>query len=219
MPTSIRDRGPAIAVAALAAVAALGTAAPAGAAEFEIVPLVGYRVGGGFRDTAIDAERDIDEHASFGVALNLRRSGDTQWELSFGRANTSIAARNVAPVAPAVPLRVDYLQFGGTYFFGEPGPSGLQPYVVGGFGLTRFSPTRAGLDDRTEPSLNLGIGLRLPVAKRIALRLEARGYFTLLDTGGSIFCKSDIVDAACDIEARARGMVQGEALLGVAVRL
>jgi opacity protein-like surface antigen len=207
------------AVAGLAALLASGAAAPSAAADFEIVPLAGYRVGGGFRDTAIDAERDIQEHASFGVALNLRRGGDTQWELSFVRANTSIAARNTAPVAPAVPLRVDYLQFGGTYFFAAPGAGGLQPYVVGGFGVTRFSPTRSGLDNRTAPSLNLGAGLRLPLAERVTVRLEVRGYFTLLDTDGSIFCKSDIVDAACSIEARARGMVQGEALLGVAVRL
>lgn len=219
MQTSHRVHGRAVAAAVLAIGAAFATPAPARAADFEIVPLAGYRVGGGFRDSAIDAERDIREHASFGIALNLRRGGDTQWELSFGRANTAVEARSVAPVAPALPLRVDYLQFGGTYFFAETGAAGLQPYVVGGLGVTRFSPTRSGLDNRTSPSLNLGVGLRLPLAERVALRLEARGYFTLLDTDGSIFCKSDIVDAACDIQARARGMVQGEALLGIAVRL
>ena len=67
--------------------------------------------------------------------------------------------------------------------------------------------------------MNLGLGLRVPVSRRVALRLEARSYFTLLDTDGAIFCKSDSIDAACTIHARARGLWQFEGLLGIAFRL
>ena len=45
--------------------------ARAAAVDFEIVPFVGYRAGGSFRDTAIAANRDVREHASFGVALSV----------------------------------------------------------------------------------------------------------------------------------------------------
>lgn len=204
--------------AALLAALGLGPMAAA-AADFEIMPLAGYRAGGSFRDSSIDARRDIREHASFGLALNLGRSPDTQWELTFTQQDTTIEARPGASASAPLDLRVDYLHFGGTCFWGDRGRSGLAPYVVGGLGITRFSPSRAGLDDRIEPSLNLGLGLRVPVAKRVALRIEARSHVTLLDTDGSIFCKSDSVEAACTIEARTKGLWQFEGLIGIAFRL
>ena len=191
-------------------------AARAHASSFEITPLAGYRVGGAFRDTSLGADRDIQEQASFGLALDLGRTPDTQWELSFSRQNTSIGSSSSAP---ALDLRIDYLQLGGTYFWSETKRGGVEPYVVGGLGITRFSPLRAGLSDRTQPALNVGVGLRIPLSKRFALRFEGRGYVTLLETSGSIFCRSDSVDAACTIHARASGLWQIEALFGLAFRM
>jgi opacity protein-like surface antigen len=203
----------------LAALFAAAIAGHASAASFEIAPLVGYRVGGAFHDTSIDANRDIQEHSSFGLALNLGRSPDTQWELTFSREDTTIEAIAGTLAAEPLDLRIDYLQFGGTYFWSETDRNGSEPYVVGGLGVTRFSPLRAGLDDRTEPSLNVGIGLRVPLSKRVALRIEGRGYVTLLKTDASIFCRSESVDAACTIHARAKGLWQIEGLIAVAFRL
>jgi hypothetical protein len=203
-------------VAVLLAAAAAG---PVAASSFEIMPLAGYRAGGSFRDTSVNANRDIREHSSFGVALNLGRTADTQWELSFGRQNSTIEARADAPASAPLDLRVDYLQFGGTYFWSDTGRHAVAPYIVGGLGITRFSPSRPGLDDRIEPSLNLGLGLRVPVSRRIALRVEARSYVTLLETSGSVFCKSDSIEAACTIHARAKGLWQFEGLIGIAFRL
>jgi len=197
---------------------AAGPATAAGT-DFEIVPLVGYRAGGSFRDTAIAANRDVREHASFGVALNLGRAPDSQWELSFTRQATTIERRAGTSAVEPLDLRIDYLQFGGTYFWSEDGRSKIAPYVVGGLGITRFSPQRSGLDDRIKPSLNLGLGLRVPIAKRLALRIEARSYVTLLDSDGSVFCRSDSVEAFCEIHARAKALWQFEGLLGIALRL
>ena len=214
--------GPLNARAAVAAVAAGLCAAvsmPAHAMDFEIAPFAGYRAGGAFRDTSINQNRDIDENASFGIALDLRRDGESQWELTYSRQDTRIAALAGATVPEALDLRVDYLQLGGTYFFSETDHQGFDPYVVGGLGVTRFTPARAGLNDRTEPSINVGIGMRVPVSKRIALRIEGRAYVTVLESSGSIFCRSDNVDAACTIQARASGLWQLEALFAVAFRL
>jgi hypothetical protein len=203
------------------AIALLGAAAPArGAApSFEITPLAGYRVGGAFHDTSIDANRDILEHSSFGLALDLARTPDTQWELTYSREDTRIEGATGAPASEPLDLRIEYLQLGGTYFWSETERKGVEPYVVGGLGITRFSPARAGLDDRIEPSINVGVGLRVPLSKRIALRIEGRGYVTLLETDGSVFCRSNGGDAACTIHARARGLWQIEGLIGLAFRL
>jgi opacity protein-like surface antigen len=194
-------------------------AAQAAASDFEITPLAGYRVAGAFHDTSIDANRDIQEHASFGLALDLTDHAGTQWELSFTRQNTTIESPANAPAATPLDLRIDYLQFGGTYYWSETGRDGIAPYLVGGLGVTRFSPLRAGLDDRTEPSMNFGAGLRIPLSRHLALRIEGRGYVTLLKTQGSIFCGTGNVDSGCAIHARAAGLWQIEALVGLAFRL
>jgi opacity protein-like surface antigen len=207
------------AIAAVLAALCAVASAPSRAMDFEITPFAGYRAGGAFHDTSIDENRDIDEAASFGIALNLRKDAETQWELTYSRQDTSIEPLAGATVPGALDLRVDYLQLGGTYFFSESDHQGFDPYVVGGLGITRFTPERAGLNDRIEPSLNVGIGMRVPVSKRVALRIEGRGYVTILDSSGSIFCRSDSVDAACTIHARARGLWQLEALFGVSFRL
>jgi hypothetical protein len=195
------------------------TASQASGLDLEITPLVGYRVGGEFRDTSTGSNRDIQEHSSFGLALDLGKTSDTQWELTFSREDTSIRSPRGAPAVEPLDLRIDYLQLGGTYFWSEPAANGIEPYGVGGLGVTRFSPLRAGLDNRTEASINVGVGLRVPLSKRLALRLEARGYVTLLNTNGSVFCRSDNGDAACTIHARASGLWQVEALVGLAFKL
>jgi len=207
--------------AVVVVVAVLCTAAstPSRAMEFEIAPFAGYRAGGAFHDTSVDANRDIDENASFGIALNLRKDAETQWELTYSRQDTRIEPLAGATVPESLDLRVDYLQLGGTYFFSETDHQGFDPYVVGGLGITRFTPERTGLNDRIEPSINVGIGMRVPVSQRVALRLEGRAYVTVLETSGSIFCRSDSVNAGCTIHARARGLWQLEALFAVAFRL
>jgi opacity protein-like surface antigen len=206
-------------IIAMSLTAVLAPASLVHATDFEIAPLAGYRFGGQLKDSSVDENRDIQAHSSFGLALNLAKTPDTQWELTYSRESTSVEALSGAAAPGSVDLTVDYLQVGGTYFFSEEGHEGADPYVVGGLGVTHFNPTGAGLEDRYEPSLNVGLGLRVPLTPKVALRLEGRGYVTFVDTKGSIFCKSDAAGAACTIHARASGLWQIEALVGIAFRL
>lgn len=189
------------------------------ATDFEITPLIGYRFGGQLHDASVDQDRDIQAHSSFGLALDLQKTPDTQWEITYSRQKTSVEPLSGAAAPGQVDLTVDYVQLGGTYFYSENGHEGADPYVVGGLGITHFSPSSAGLDDRYAPSLNIGLGLRVPLTPKVLLRFEGRGYVTFIDTKGSIFCKSDAAGAACTIHARASGLWQIEALVGIAFRL
>lgn len=192
---------------------------PARASEFEVTPFIGYRTGGSFRDTSADATRDINDNTSFGLALDLRKDAETQWELTYSRQDTEIEPLAGSTAPGPLDLRIEYFQLGGTYFFSETRHAGFDPYVVGGLGITRFAPDVTGIDDRIKPSLNVGIGMRFPVSRRVALRLEGRGYVTILDSDGSVFCKSDSTSAACVIHARTHALWQLEALFGIAFAL
>ena len=66
-----------------------------------------------------------------------------------------------------------------------------QPYFAAGLGATRFSASGADTDDRTDFSGSAALGLEIPLAKHAAIRLEGRGYLTLVDPDTAFFCRSD----------------------------
>ena len=51
-----------------------------------------------------------------------------------------------------------------------------------------MSPSVSDLSSETRLSLNAGIGYMIPLGKHFGIRFEARGYATLLNNNGGIFC-------------------------------
>ncbi|MGQ0383134.1 MAG: outer membrane beta-barrel protein [Gammaproteobacteria bacterium] len=173
----------------------------------------GYRAGGSLEDLATGAERDLEDGSSVAVALELRfRQGDERYyQLWYSRQDSSVddgtAVRNVD---------VEYLHLGGTIPVGEQGR--VQPYFAAGLGATRFSASGAGATDETRFSGSIAIGVGVPLGTRAALRLEARGYLTAMDSDSAVFCRSDNGSAFCRITASGSTLLQAEALAGIAFR-
>ena len=111
---------------------------------------------------------------------------------------------------------VEYLHVGGTLPFG--GWERAQPYFAAGIGATRFSADGADTDDRTNFSGSAGFGLEIPLARHAAIRLEARGYLTFVDTDSAFFCRSDGGEGVCRIVASGSTIFQAEGLAGFLVR-
>jgi hypothetical protein len=103
------------------------------------------------------------------------------------------------------------MHVGGTYFFD--GPIGQGPYVVGGLGATLFRPGLSGFSDELRASMNLGIGYQVPLGEYVALRFEARGYFTAVNSSGGLFCSG-----GCVIYIKGDAVTQGEVQLGLSFR-
>ena len=179
---------------------------------FRVAPHAGFRVGGGFEDETTGASRDLEEAASFALALELRHGPETWWQLWYSRQGSEI-------IDPAGRLDVDveYLHVGGTAPINSEGR--VQSYVSGGLGATRFSPGASGFDDETRFSFSLGLGLAVPLSPRVALRLEARGYLTVMDSDTAVFCRSDFGDGFCSIYAKGSSLFQVELLAGIAFAL
>jgi opacity protein-like surface antigen len=176
------------------------------------MPFAGVRVGGEFRDTTNDGDRDTDiqESGAFGLALRMQRDAASEWEILYSRQRTETDATSGG--APSLDLDVEYLHFGGTFF---PTERNYAPYVLGGLGVTRFSPKPGGLDDATDFSLSLGGGMRFPLTEAFALRLEARGFLTFVDADTAVFCISD-GGGFCAIQGSGSTLLQFEAVLGFA---
>ena len=192
-------------------------AAPLAAADelplFQVGLHGGYRMGGGLEDSDTGEDRDFDDSSSFAIALEMRygQGDDRFYQLWYSRQATS-----VDDGVDDFDADIEYLHIGGTLPFG--GWEHARPYFAAGLGATRFSASGADTDDRTNFSGSAALGLEIPLAKHAAIRLEARGYLTLVDADTAFFCRSDGGAGVCAIVASGSSFFQAEGLAGILVR-
>jgi opacity protein-like surface antigen len=213
-------------------VGALGTIAMVAAAQagdvhrndtqnFEIAGFGGWSVGGEFKwdrggaivngeSTATGSRIGLDDHSSFAVAADLRASDSAAYELLYSREATQLKAIGGAA---ATDVTVSYLHLGGTLMLDEIDRP-LKPYAIGGLGITRLQPGEDG-SSRTRFSGSLGLGLRWAATQHLALRLEGRGFVTLM-SDNSVFCRSDQTGLICRVHGNGSTFIQGQFLAGVA---
>jgi opacity protein-like surface antigen len=192
-------------IAALALLAAMAVPASVHAADLEITPFIGYTTGGEFQDAVTGASLEIDEHGSYGIALDINQTEDSQIELYYGRQQTRLqAVGGLFTSNPLFDLDIEYFHLGGTYGT-DAGP--VRPFVVGTIGATHMAPKGERLDSETKLSLSLGGGLKLWPTERIGLRLEARWFGTFFNGAGQVFC----TDGSCLIK------VEGDVISQVVV--
>lgn len=172
----------------------------------------GYRSGGSFTDTVSNTPLRIDDSAVGAISLDLPLDASRQVQFYLSHQRTELDTSNATPATPTrVPLNVTYLHLGGSVFFD--GPVGRGPYVVGGLGLTVFDPDATNYSAEVRPSMNLGIGYEFPLGDRAALRVEARGYATLVNSTGGFLCSG-----GCVVNVQGDLVTQGEVQVGLAVR-
>jgi len=183
---------------------------------YEVAPFAGLSLGGGF-DVENGSSREAGQHvglgtrASFAIALDLRADEAAQYELFYGRESMLLRGDLSFEAAPVV---VEYLHAGGLLLLSEDLP--VKPYIVAGLGLMRLSPDAPGSSD-TRFSASGGMGLRWPVNRHVALRVEGRGLASLINADTAIFCRSDQSGLLCRIHGQGRTFLQGMLLAGVAV--
>lgn len=170
----------------------------------------GYRFGGGFTDVNSGKTWELTEGPAWAVAADFGIDRRTQWELFISHRNSALKASGFSPIADSIGLGITYYHLGGTYFVEEVGRG---VYVVGGLGVTNFSPSESGLSSETRFSLNVGVGTMIPLAKSVGVKLEARGYATLVDSSGGFFCSG-----GCVVQVKGSVITQADLLAGIAVR-
>jgi hypothetical protein len=171
----------------------------------------GYRAGGNFTEATTGQDVRVGSFASFAIAVDIALEPLKQVELFYSRQKTDLSSGAFLVSTNSIPLTIEYYHLGGTAFF-ETMSSG--PYVVGGIGATVFRPDGPGLTSETKPSMNLGFGYMLPLRRDIGVRFEARGYATLIDSTGGMFCSN----SSCLVSIKGTALYQGEALVGMTGR-
>jgi len=191
-------------------IAALAFAgAPVRAQDNGVFAFGGWRAGGGFEDSATRDRLRLADRGVASLAIDFGIDGARQLEVFASRQRTRLETLTAG--AQPLPLTVTYVHIGGTNFF--EGPIGRGPYVVGGLGATVFSPGLDGFRSETRPSLNVGVGYMVPLAGPLALRVELRGYATLVNSSGGLFCSG-----GCVVSIRGDSLTQGEVMIGLGAR-
>jgi len=181
-------------------------------AESSVTAYGGYVFGGSVTDSTTGQTVDVLDAPSYALALDFGLDPRSQVQVFFNHQQTHIQAPSFLSGSPQIGLGISYLQLGGTYFIDGIGHG---VYVMGGVGVTYMSPSVSDLSSETRLSLNAGIGYMIPLGKHFGIRFEARGYATLLNNNGGIFCGSN---KGCVITINGQGFYQGEGLVGLTVR-
>jgi hypothetical protein len=201
MKTMFRLSAPALAAILLC------VAAPA-SAQMSITLFAGYAGSSGVENVTTNSSADMKSAPTYSVALGTVLDGSRELQLYYSQQSTTLS-----PGGGAEPfdLKVRYLHVGGTVFIDRPISQGF--YAVGGVGVTQFSPGTSGYGDEVKPSINLGLGYYLPLGDHIALRAEARGYFTIVNSSGGFLCSG-----GCVAVLKSEAVTQYEAKIGLMAR-
>jgi len=181
-------------------------------AENAFTAFGGWRASGSFEDTVAQREIRMRDTGSFALALDLTYDLSRQYEFFISHQSTSMSVTPVGgTTTEKFPVKITYFHVGGTNYFD--GPAGVGPFVAGGLGVTLLTPGLGGFENETKPSLSLALGWGVPLGRYVALRIEGRGYFTLVNSSGGLFC-----NGGCAIAIKGDSFSQIEALIGISAR-
>ena len=203
----------------LLAVTLILTSLPATANEspgkFELTPFAAYRGGGDFEEKEGLVEFELQESNAWGLILNGTVEANTQWEVLYASQSTSVDITGAIPDESAFDLDVEYLHVGGTYLFDG---DRVRPFIAATIGASHFEPQPSGFGSETFVSGSIGGGWKISLGKTLALRVEARGYATLVDNDSRLFCESSDAGGSCLLILEGSLFTQWETRAGLTFR-
>ena len=146
------------------------------------------------------------------MILNLRKEGNTQWELLYSRQSTTAELSSTAALLPFVGVDIDVLQIGGTY---QRTSKTVRPYVAVTLGGTRI---RAASESDNFFSGSIGVGAQFMPESRIGIRVEARAYATLTDSDTDLLCRTGPDQNICAVRIDGDLLSQVEIFAGLVFR-
>ena len=191
----------------LAAAVLVAAAAPARAQsssdffqKLQVSGLAAWGGGGSVREVALDESRSFETAPVYGGAVDIRVADDGWYaELYASRSQSRLEGG----LAPSIDVTMD------RYLVGiqqEKGSEKLRCHGTFYLGATRFVPGLSGAGSATKPTGGLGLGFKGFFTRNVGLRVEARGFYTLVKSDGGLAC----VNGQCLFAFSGSGLWQGE---------
>ena len=186
------------------AILLLAGAPGARAQSLQITGFGGWDFGGSVRDTVFDESRSFQAALAYGGAVSFPITESWRFELLYSRQETELEGGLSSPFDVTIERYM-----GG--FQEEKGDDRLRWFGTVWFGATRFVPGLAGYDSKTKFGAAVGLGVKTFPAKNVGLRLEARGFYTLVKGEGGAFC----ANGTCLFAFSGTGLWQGDVSAGL----
>jgi opacity protein-like surface antigen len=190
---------------ALASTLLMG-ATQASAQSVQLTPFVGYAYGGSVWDSVHENDYSFDASLAYGGAVNFSISPTWRFELLYSRQPTELSGEGLSP---AFDVTIERYLAG---FQEEKGEGTAKWFGSVWLGATRFIPgTAFDAGSETKFSAAVGLGVKAFPTKNVGLRLEARGFYTLVKGEGGAFC----ANGSCLFAFSGTGMWQGDVSAGL----
>jgi hypothetical protein len=180
--------------------------------RFELTPFAGYRLAGDFEADSSDAfdprlNVEVEEGGVYGVMFNIPLSPNWQIELLANRQQSSFRIDRgfLEPETELGDVDLTTVHGGILLQWGE---GQVNPFLVVSAGITRIEPKFRNLDSDDRFSTSFGGGAKVFFSDNVGLRLEARGFWTDLDTG---------FDDRFDRYDSGDGLFQGQGSVGLII--
>lgn len=180
------------------------------AGEVEVTPFAGLQFGGALYSPSLASSFSIDESAVFGATLDVALDENWRIELLFSRQDTELRANQ--PGAPRFPQVVERYMIGIQEEQGPVGP--FRFFGVALLGATRLDPGLSGTDSELRFAAGLSLGAKVPASSRVGFRFEARGFYTVVESGGAVYC----TNGNCLFRFSGSGIWQGDLTAGLVLR-
>lgn len=152
----------------------------------ELTPVAGYRLDGDFNARGSDAfdpdlNVQVEGSAVYGLLLDIPLAPDWALEILLNRQQSRFVVDHglLTPSSTLGDVDLTTLQAG---FLFQWGAGQVNPFLTAAAGVTRIEPKFGGLSRDDRLSASLGGGVKIFFSRNLGLRLEARGYWTDLDT-------------------------------------
>ena len=183
-------------LAALVAVLLVATAATSAAQSIEVVPFGGYRFGGSgaagspYKPVVYDAGGGVSFGAIVDMTYGPPRDG-LKFEALFSHERSWIEVKGLSLFDPKTraDVTVDHLMVGGVQ---ELDTAPGRAFIGGLFGLSRYA---AADEVNVRLTIGLSAGAKFFANRRIGLRIDARGYMTIVSISGTAVCSGGCVVA------------------------
>ncbi len=175
---------------------------PTLAQRWTISPFAGYRFGGSLRNTSAGNDVTVDDNMSYGIELDVDpMDSGLKFALLYSHQGTSAQVQNFLPDS-RVDLDVDQIMVGAVQ---ELYDDKFRPFVGAYVGGTYLRPS--GFTDELRFGFGLTVGMNYYFTKNLGVRLDLRGFGTLVDDNTGFFC----ANGGCLVSWSGTVMWQGEA--------
>lgn len=181
-------------------------AAPGAHAQtVQLAPFGGYQFGGSFVEPVSGVGLSLKGGLDYGATLDVKLSEHWRLELLYSRQQSEIGD---GPEVSSFDLHLERYMIGVVEEKGE-GSTKFIGAALGG--ITRFVPGLSGYGSESEFTLGIGLGVKHFLSKSFGLRAELRGFYTLTETAGGVFCNQ----GRCLFAFAGQGLWQGDVSGGV----